>query len=108
MDWNGEGVPPVGLKCQALHCFSEERWQDIIVKWKNDEQFLYEWVRSGHPAHHLLGYVDQFKFRRFNEIESLKEHTISGIASFAIGYTDATIIYDAIAAGKIPGVKLAD
>lgn len=105
--WNGDGLPPVGCECESLHCFEGSAWQRIVIKWSDENQFLYEWLRDGHPVHHLLGYVNQFRFRPIRaEVECKREDAIQAIASFAITYRDAAEIYDAIAAGKIPNITL--
>ena len=116
--WDGEGFPPVGVECDSLHCFVNSEWQRIIVKWRDEKQFLYEWVREGHPVHHLLGYVEQYRFRPlFAESEHKRDE--AGLAIYHANkwnsegelvnpsrMEDYKRAYDAILAGKIPHITL--
>lgn len=109
--WDGEGLPPVGVECEARCCFLGSSWKRIILKWSNEKQFLYERVREGSPVHYSLAYVDQHSFRPIRtESERKREEVVAQIIKGANLAQDnvAEAIYDAIAAGKIPGVKLTD
>lgn len=107
IEWNGEGLPPVGTECESLHCFIGSEWQRVIVKWSDEKQFLYEWVREGQPVHHLLGYVEQYRFRALLAVSERKRHeSLYALEKLDID-TDITVrVLDAIAAGKIPHITL--
>lgn len=100
--WNGEGLPPVGMK----------------VEWLSDK---YGWLGGTVAAHdakypliaiirHNDGYTGCHRHEIRTEAERKREAARNGIYA-AMDIVDGDIadaIYDAIAAGKIPGVKLED
>lgn len=100
--WNGEGLPPVGMK----------------VEWLSDK---YGWLGGTVAAHdakypliaiirHNDGYTGCHRYEIRTEAERKREAARNGIYA-AIDIVDGDIadaIYDAIAAGEIPGVKLED
>ncbi|MGK9174163.1 hypothetical protein KXR87_13160 [Yokenella regensburgei] len=114
--WKGEDLPPVGTECETLHCFVGSEWKRVIIKWSDENQFLYEWVRQGHPVHHMLAYVGQHKFRPIrSEADKKRDESTKVIADslFKDGDFDykeslrlAGFVYGDIAAGKIPGVRI--
>lgn len=109
--WNGEGLPPSGVECEArLRC-------------NDGEWFLFRCV--GVDCGVAFGWAEKdavtlgkgsYEFRPLRtEAERKREiavKVIKGLLMFDYGddprVNDATFIYDAIAAGKIPGVKLDD
>lgn len=102
--WSGEGLPPVGCECEFFDC---EKWfkvtmmyggSHLIVLFDHDNQI----ERSFSTSH-----IDR-KFRPIRtEAERKRDAAITAMKQLNIGdYDDPRIIYDAIAAGKIPGVKL--
>lgn len=110
-EWNGEGLPPVGVECEySLN--SGRTWFKCKIDYILGTQGLVmladvfeggQWV-SFHE------YDGKLKFRPLRtEAEKERESAINDIA-LLIGrgtfFQDAEIIYDAIDAGKIPGVKL--
>lgn len=100
--WNGEGLPPVGCECEVL--ISKE-WQkcEILVHTRfgaiDCAVFKTESILDCYPEGH------------FRTIRSEREEAINQIADL-IGrgtfYSDAASVYDAIARGDIPGIKLSD
>jgi hypothetical protein len=105
-EWNGDGLPPVGTICMANLA---NGWTDVKVAYIGDEVGLREAlvfeIKTTRPA-----WADEFRPLR-TEAEKARESAINDIA-LLIGrgtfFQDAERIYDAIAAGKIPGVKLED
>lgn len=103
-EWNGDGLPPVGTVCMANLA---NGWTDVKVAYIGDEGGLREAlvfeIKTTKPA-----WADEFRPLR-TEAEKAREAAINDIA-LLIGrgtfFQDAERIYDAIAAGKIPGVKL--
>ena len=106
--WNGEGVPPVGCECE---CQFLDAWHVCKVLFVGAEVIVgvIDGTESAISVNHT-------KFRPFqSEAERKREaavKVIKGLLIFDYGddprVNDATFIYDAIAAGKIPGVKLDD
>ncbi len=110
--WNGEGVPPIGCECEChvdegvIHC--------IVVGYDFDGKAF---VMRNVPARKYFsiqansGRVKPLRTEAERKREAAVEK-IKELLMFDYGddprINDATFIYDAIAAGKIPGVKLED
>lgn len=105
--WNGEGLPPVGCECEVKRAFDWVKCKilfisDTHVVLMADEECCWNTCAC------------QFRPLR-TESERKRDvavKVIKGLLMFDYGddprVNDATFIYDAIAAGKIPGVKLED
>ncbi len=108
--WNGEGLPPAGVECEAKYRESD------IAEW-----FLFRCV--GVDCGMAFGWAGKeavtlgkgsYEFRPLHtEAERKREVAIEAILSDMrtipcdLSLRDGVaVIYDAIAAGKIPGVKL--
>lgn len=117
--WDGRGLPPVGLLCEF---FNGGRYDcrdsvpkdgtevKIVAHDKSEigvDTAVFTWHGTDGAIHAEV--CTEMLFRPIRtEAERKREDSIHGIASFAISYRDAAEIYDAIAAGKIPGIKLDD
>lgn len=122
--WNGDGLPPVGCECE---------WQDKNTKQWNPVKVVYasEWVTVIREINKEKGddlveiaienYGDdaRLKFRPTRSEAERKRHDATQALCYAgggIGKVDESAgigscwfdMYDAIAAGEIPGVKLED
>lgn len=110
--WNGEGLPPVGCECEyqyKVHGSGWCRFECVAV----DGKAIFGWSNNTPVALQL----NTHNFRPLRtEAERKRDEAISeiGKASQLISNNKEQIkhiakhIYDAIAAGKIPGVKLDD
>lgn len=123
-EWNGEGLPPVGCECE---------WQDKNTKQWNPVKVVYasEWVTVIREINKEKGddlveiaienYGDdtRLKFRPTrSEAERKREKAVQALCNAGggngrfdekSGYGSCWFdVYDAIAAGKIPGVNLED
>lgn len=107
--WNGEGVPPVGCECE---CQFLDAWHVCKVLFVGAEVIVGV-IDSSERAFS----VNHTKFRPLRtEAERNREKAAEAIDFYMPEFiTDtpnelyhAKKIYDAIAAGKIPGVKLDD
>ena len=109
-EWNGEGLPPVGTVCMANLA---NGWTNVKVAYIGDEggcrEALVFEIKSTKPA-----WADEFRPIR-TEAEIKREAAAKEMArpansdphrKFNTGLRNCLSIYDAIAAGKIPGVKL--
>lgn len=109
-EWNGEGLPPVGTVCMANLA---NGWTDVKVAYIGDEggcrEALVFEIKSTKPA-----WADEFRPLR-TTAERKREAAAKEMArhansdphrKFNAGLRNCLSIYDAIAAGKIPGVKL--
>lgn len=117
--WSGEGVPPVGCECEYLD--NNGKWYPVTIKYASDQLVVISGVTK------ILGVeqeveiakdiiIDKPQFRQLRtEAERKREVAIEAILSDMrtipcdLSLRDeVAVIYDAIAAGKIPGVKLED
>ena len=116
--WTGGGLPPVGCECQyRKHKKSEQsEWFNGVVKYASEftvviQPVCYPGETVGHPAN--------FEFRPARSEADRKRHEAAqalcdagggfGKVDEKSGYGSSWFdVYDAIAAGKIPGVKLED
>lgn len=108
--WNGEGLPPVGCECEChvdegiIHC--------VVVGYDFDGKAV---VMRNVPARKYFsiqansGRIKPLRTeaerKRDAAIEAMQREADEGDNWI---YSEYEIIYDAIAAGKIPGVKLDD
>lgn len=126
--WSGEGLPPVGCECELKHkCHDNDAyWGRVVILWRRGDDTLVEYV-GDHFKNTVQLIRDTSKYADFRPIRSeadkKREDAImslakaGGAASFKYGekFNDGSLIgaawyelYDAIAAGKVRGVKLED
>ena len=114
--WNGEGVPPVGCECESKQ-FSQVDWAKFKVVAVCDGHVFGFWGNGVSTA--LDSKMWEFRPLR-TEAERKRDSAVEAVLK-TLNYYDfemvhirgdqnqvATEIIDAIAAGKIPGVKLED
>lgn len=106
--WNGEGMPPVGCECEYAFIgkYRESFSRGMVIAYGESNVFMQHWASNNE----FIQPLDKIKFRPIRtEAERKREEAINDIASL-IGrgtfFDDAAGIYNAIAAGKIPGIKL--
>lgn len=106
-EWSSDGLPPVGCECETIHR-SCDSWQPIKVIAVNDGAVFGFWV-SGNTPCALPVEVYQFRPLR-TEAEKARDSAVDAMQDYfprgGWDYDDICSLYDAIAAGKIPGVKL--
>lgn len=106
--WNGEGLPPVGCECETIHR-SCDSWQQIKVVAVNGGAVFGFWNAGNTPC--ALP-VDVYQFRPIlTEADKKRDEAVNEMVHIyrsGLGTTEYVFqeIYDAIAEGKIPGVKL--
>lgn len=110
--WDGQGLPPVGVKCE--HCpggTTQHEWEvvTVVAVYENlVSGFTDFWLVRENGSSYLVGNPYQFRALR-TESERKRDEAIEEITNvmgvFAVKDVGREI-YDAIAAGKIPGVKL--
>lgn len=104
--WNGEGLPPVGCECE---CQFLDAWHVCKVLFVGAEVIV--GVIDGSERAFSVSHT---KFRPIkSESERKRDAAAEAMQREADEgdnwiYSEYEIIYDAIAAGKIPGVKLED
>lgn len=103
-EWDGEGLPPAGVECEFKCSTGEWVTVEITAIARSGVCF----VERGKNGENYVSFSGEFRPLR-TEAEKLRESAINDIA-ILIGrgtfFQDAERIYDAIAAGEIPGVKL--
>lgn len=117
--WNGEGLPPVGCECEYRDNNGE--WYPVTIKYASDQLVVIYGItkilgveQGTEIAKDII--IDKPQFRPLRtESERKHEAVLESICAVlemvAQDYKregEAKLIYEAIAAGKIPGVKLDD
>ncbi|HHI1218920.1 TPA: hypothetical protein ACP4T3_004181 [Escherichia coli] len=120
--WNGEGLPPVGCECEYLD--NNGKWYPVTIKYASDQLVVISGVtkilgveQGTEIAKDII--IDKPQFRQLRtEAERKREVAAQALCDSlgGIGKVDEKLgfgtmwfnVYDAIAAGKIPGVKLED
>jgi len=116
-EWNGDGRPPVGVTCE--HCpggTTQMEWEVVTVLGISNRpggMLTDYWLRKEDGSSYIIG--NPYRFRPIRteadrKREEAAKSMIEVIESQKHRYTENAymLIYDAIAAGKIPGIKLAD
>lgn len=115
--WNGEGVPPVGCECEYLD--NNGKWYPVTIKYASNQLVVISGItkilgveQGTEIAKDII--IDKPQFRPLRtEAESKRDAAVEAMQRAADEgnnwiYSEYEIIYEAIAAGKIPGVKLDD
>lgn len=118
--WNGEGLPPVGCVCEVLYDEHEvlgNTWLKAKIISHDDGNVVGRWL-EGNTEHTLFDYaINHRDYRPLRtEAECKRDAAVEQMMKFATIHTTKSLgldlalrsCYDAIAAGKIPGVKLED
>lgn len=110
--WNGEGLPPVGCECEFMkHTLDAmPNWRRGIIKYVSEYTVVI--VEALSPGE-FVAHPRTCEFRPIrSEAERKRDESLRVIYEILDAGTstkqDAADIYDAIAAGKIPGLKLDD
>lgn len=120
MEWNGEGFPPVGCECEYSLNGGSTWWKckiDYIVGTQGVVMLCDTF--EGVQYVQFSSYGNALKFRTIRSKAERKRHEAAqalcdagggfGMVDEKSGYGSCWFdVYDAIAAGKIPGVKLED
>lgn len=112
--WGGEGLPPVGCICEIS--WAGDEWQQCEILFRSNQFVVVKLKESGMEDAYNIGDVI---FRPIRPEEELKrEEAIAKITDAICGEIPDTGMataakyaaraYDAIAAGKIPGLRLED
>lgn len=107
--WNGEGVPPVGCECEFIS--NDTSWGVVRVIGMDDDKVV---IKPSGEIYYGITPSNRQVFRPLRtEAESKRDAAVEAMQRAADDgnnwiYSEYEIIYDAIAAGKIPGVKLDD
>lgn len=118
--WNGAGLPPVGCECEYLDRNNE--WYPVTIKYASNqivvicgttnifgeeqETEIAKDIQLDKPQFRLIR--SEADRKRDEAVEAIDRYMPEFIPDTPNDYYNAKKIYDAIAAGKIPGVKLED
>lgn len=111
VEWSGEGKPDIGTKCEH---HSDGQWEVVTIAGIYENLvtgFTDYWMVKEDGCSYTVG--NPYRFRPLRtEADKKREIAIDWIVSIMptdeMAETVAGYLYDAIAAGKIPGVKLED
>lgn len=107
--WKGEGIPPAGCECEFIS--NGTSWGKVKVIGFDGEKIV---IRPSGEIYYAITPSDKDVFIPFRTEEEKKRDIVVGAIKGLFKCSndprvdDATLIYNAIAAGKIPGVKLDD
>lgn len=111
-EWEGEGFPPVGVECEILNKVNK-RWYPVKICFIDGNNMA--WIESNGGVIDCTGSAYLKEFRPINsESERRRDESVKKILthlnetdSFNMSnYDSAASLFDAIAAGKIPHVRL--
>lgn len=105
--WNGEGLPPVGSLVELMDDSHSQTWSDVTIKFYGDSFAV--WDDHGEERSNSLCHVKVRTIR--TEAERKRDLAVGAMEKSWEAATDKPAyafesIYDAIAAGKIPGVEI--
>lgn len=113
--WNGEGIPPAGVECEAREvAYSHGQWRVLTVLYSSDDYLLAIDPVSG-PKPRIYS-TDSFLFRKIMTDEERRQlrktKAVEEIAYVMTGnrenwgnyLTLAELIYESLESGKIPGI----
>lgn len=123
--WDGTGLPPVGVECEYTCCESNhigKIWHPCVIKYASNYTLVIE--EFGITGENII-HPNSVRFRPIrSEIDKKRSEGVIALSRtdlqmvpFEYGdkLSDGSLVgsfwydlYDAIAAGKIPGVKLSD
>lgn len=116
--WNGEGLPPVGCECEYSLNGGKTWWkckidyivgtQGVVMLCDTFEGVQYVQFSSYGNALKFRPIRSEADRKRDEAVEAIDRYMPEFIPDTPNDYYNAKKIYDAIAAGKIPGVKLED
>ena len=111
--WNGEGLPPVGMHCEiadpdGVLMYGQGESGEVIAHVENTAVIRMSYGLGCFEARFLQPSNSEAERKRNAAIEAIDWFMPECIPDTPNEFYHAKKIYDAIAAGKIPGVKLDD
>ncbi|EGT5708228.1 hypothetical protein C0P09_RS10235, partial [Cronobacter sakazakii] len=119
--WDGEGLPPVGCKCEALYDPRESMWFRVIIIAHDGPSVIGRWL-EGYKDNQLLEYSSPNRFRTIrSEADKKRAAGVTALAKAGgavdFEYGRKTIdgelsapgwyeLYDKIAAGEVAGIRI--
>ena len=108
--WNGEGLPPVGMHCKIVDhdcvlMYGQGESGEVIAHVENTAVIRMSYGLGCFEARFLKPVSSEAERKRDAAVAAMQREADDGDNWI---YSKYEIIYDAIARGKIPGVKLDD
>lgn len=113
-EWDGNGLPPVGCECEYETKF--DGWQPVRIELIKSEGIAFTWLSNSQAYNGLdcVGVQKSGSFRPIrSEADKKRDEAIESIKAMLMydygddpRLNDAVILYDAIAAGKIPHIRI--
>lgn len=102
LEWNGEGLPPVGCECEIKRVAD---WMPVTIKFISDYHTIFTTFGGTEDCYQTTS----LQFRPIRPEADRKRDEAVGAMLNAQSYGGQDVycdIYDAIAAGKIPGIRI--
>ena len=108
--WKGEGLPPVGMHCEIVDpdgvlMYGQGESGEVIAHVENTAVIRMSYGLGCFEARFLRPIRSEAEGKRDAAVAAMQREADEGDNWI---YSEYEIIYDAIAAGKIPGVKVDD
>lgn len=113
VEWSGDGLPPVGCECEFISNYTS--WGIVKIIGIDGDKVVFK--PSGDAYYGIVPHERQIFRPLRSEADKKRDAAAKEMARhanndehrvFDAGLRNCLSIYDAIAAGKIPGVKLED
>lgn len=102
--WNGEGLPPVGCECEFIS--NDTSWGPVVVIGMDGDKVV---IKPSGEAYYGITPSERQVFRPIrSEADRRRDEAVKTIMLTGWCQSFAEEIYDLVAAGKVPGVKLED
>lgn len=100
--WSGEGLPPVGCDCERS--WAGDEWKPCQILFVSNQIVVVKLKESGREDVYNIGDVTFRPIR--SEADRKRDEAVKTIMSTGWCQAAAEEIYDLVAAGKVPGMKL--
>lgn len=105
--WNGEGLPPVGVECE--YSWAGEPWASGVIRYISKHTIIIETQADSTGDTECAYHPTDIKLRPFRtEADRKRDEAVKTIMLTGWCQAAAEEIYDLVAAGKVPGMKLED
>lgn len=107
-EWDGEGLPPVGTRCEFIS--NDTSWGEVDVIGIDGDKVVFK--PSGETYYGIAPSQRQIFRPIRSEADKKRDEAISAMRNYATNYNNTHVIhaieqvYDAIAAGKIPHIRI--
>lgn len=112
-EWTGKGMPPVGILCEVLFDHDRQEWLVAKIIGHDGTGIVGRWT-EGEKIGELFDYGDTRDYFRpiCSEADKKRDESLCAMRNCVSNFNNTSVIhaigqvYDAIAAGKIPGIRV--